>query len=48
MTSLAAEYTFENAVAVEGDIVLTWDNATSVAGSGKAFYIKSVAINPAE
>lgn len=48
LTSLAAEYTFENAVAVEGDIVLTWDNATSVAGSGKAFYIKSVAINPAE
>lgn len=48
LTSSAAEYTFENAVAVEGDIVLTWDNATSVAGSGKAFYIKSVAINPAE
>lgn len=48
LTSLAAEYTFENAVAVEGDIVLTWDNETSVAGSGKAFYIKSVAINPAE
>lgn len=48
LTSSAAEYVFENAVAVEGDIVLTWDNATSVAGSGKAFYIKSVAINPAE
>ena len=48
LTSSAAEYAFENAVAVEGDIVLTWDNATSVAGSGKAFYIKSVAINPAE
>lgn len=48
LTSSAAEYTFEYAVAVEGDIVLTWDNATSVSGSGKAFYIKSVAINPAE